>query len=74
MKNGAVTECLLVALLASGCASSAWERTEKISSNGVEARLYVPKLWAPLMPGSVYPNKRAPVAAKGRPAVVVVCP
>ncbi len=51
-----------------------WERTEKISSNGEEARLYVPKLWAPLMPGSAYPNKRAPVAAKGRPAVVVVCP
>lgn len=51
-----------------------WERTEKISSNGEEARLYVPKVWAPLMPGSVYPNKRAPVPAKGRPAVVVVCP
>jgi hypothetical protein len=74
LKNGAVAWCFLVALLAPGCVSSMWERTEKISSNGEEARLYVPKLWAPLMPGSVYPNKRAPVAAKGRPAVVVVCP
>ncbi len=74
LKNGAVAGCFLVALLASGCASSVWERTEKISSNAEEGRLYIPRLWAPLMPGSVYPNKRAPVAAKGRPAVVVVCP
>jgi hypothetical protein len=74
LKNGAVAWCFLVALLAPGCVSSMWERTEKISSNGEEARLYVPKLWAPLMPGSVYPNKRAPIPAKGRPAVVVVCP
>ena len=67
----------LVAFLASGlagCASSLWERTEKISSNGDAARLYVPKLWAPLLPGSVYPDKRRPVAAAGRPSVVVVCP
>jgi hypothetical protein len=74
LKNIAVVWCFLVALLAPGCASSMWERTEKISSNGEEARLYVPKLWAPLMPGSVYPNKRAPVPAKGRPSVIVVCP
>lgn len=77
MKNGAVARSPLVALLAAGlagCASSVWERTEKVSSNGEEARLYVPKLWAPLMPGSVYPNKRAPVPAKGRPSVIVVCP
>jgi hypothetical protein len=77
LKRSAVACFFLVALLASGlagCASSVWERTERVSSNGEEGRLYVPKLWAPLMPGSVYPNKRAPVPAKGRPAVVVVCP
>jgi hypothetical protein len=51
-----------------------WERTEKISSNGDQARLYVPKLWAPLRPGSVYPDKRKPVATSGRPSIVVVCP
>lgn len=77
MKNVALTRCLLVALFAllfvSGCASSLWERTEKISSNGDAARLYVPKLWAPLRSGSVYPDKRRPVAAAGRPSVVVVC-
>jgi hypothetical protein len=74
MKSVAVASSFLVALLASGCASSAWKRTEKMSSRGEEGRLYIPKLWAPLMPGSAYPNKRAPVSAKGRPAVVVVCP
>jgi hypothetical protein len=78
MKNLAVAFRSLVALLtlflASGCASSTWERTERISSNGDTARLYVPKLWAPLLPGSVYPNKRVPVPAKGRPSVLVVCP
>ncbi len=74
MKNVAAACCFLAALLASGCASSPWERTEKISSRGEEGRLYVPKLWAPLLPGSVYPNKRAPVPAKGRPSVVVICP
>lgn len=77
MKTSLPATALLVALLPAGlpgCASSLWERTEKISSTGAEARLYVPRLWAPLMPGSVYPNKRAPVPAKGRPAVVVVCP
>lgn len=77
MKDAAFAYRSLVALLASGlvaCASSVWERTEKISSKGEGARLYVPKVWAPLMPGSVYPNKRAPVPAVGRPSVVVVCP
>ncbi|HEX5854233.1 MAG TPA: hypothetical protein VFZ57_01320 [Thermoanaerobaculia bacterium] len=75
MKTSLHAPALLVALLlASGCASSIWERAEKISSNGEDGRLYVPKLWAPLLPGSVYPNKRAPIPAKGRPAVVVVCP
>jgi len=81
MKSVAVARhsfvALLVALLADGlfgCASSLWQRTEKVASDGSDARLYVPKLWAPLRPGSVYPNKRVPLPAKGRPSVVVVCP
>jgi len=74
LKKGTAACCFLVALLAPGCASSVWEHTEKISSNGERGRVYVPKLWAPLMPGSVYPNKRVPVPAKGRPSVIVVCP
>jgi hypothetical protein len=70
------TAALLAALAASlaGCASSRWERTEKVTSNGDSARLYVPKLYAPLRPGSVYPDKRRPIAAAGRPSVIVVCP
>ena len=36
--------------------------------------LYVPKLYAPLLPGSIYPDKRTPVPAKGRPGMVLVCP
>lgn len=37
-------------------------------------KLYVPKLYAPLRPGSIYPDKKTPVPAKGRPAIVLVCP
>ncbi len=76
MKDFAAARCFLVALLAfglTGCASSLWQRTEKISSNGDWARLYVPKLYAALLPGSVYPDKRKRVAAAGRPSIVVVC-
>ncbi len=61
---------LLAALLATGCASSAWQKTESVEGG----RLYVPKVYAPLLPGSIYPNRRVPVPAKGRPALVVVCP
>lgn len=66
--------CLLVALALAGCASSQWERTERVSSNGQEGRLYVPKLYAPLLPGSIYPDRKVAVPARGRPALVVVCP
>jgi hypothetical protein len=74
LKNASLACGLLVALLAPGCASSMWKRTEKISSNGEEGRLYVPKLYAPLRPGSIYPDRRRPLAAAGRPSVIVVCP
>jgi hypothetical protein len=74
MKSKRLAAALLVALLVPGCVSSMWERTEKISSNGEEGRLYVPRLYAPLRPGSIYPDRRTPVPAKGRPAVIVVCP
>jgi hypothetical protein len=74
LKNVAVACLSLAVLLASGCASSTWARTEKFSSNGDVGRLYVPRLYAPLRPGSIYPDRRTPVPAKGRPAVIVVCP
>ena len=37
-------------------------------------KLYLPKLYAPLLPGSIYPDRKTPLPAKGRPAIVVVCP
>ncbi len=37
-------------------------------------KLYVPKVYAPLRPGSIYPDRKVPEPAKGRPALVVVCP
>lgn len=60
----------LVAILCLGCASSPWQSTERVAGG----RLYVPKVYAPLLPGSIYPNKKIPVPASGRPALVVVCP
>ena len=74
MKDVSRACCLLAAVLASGCASSTWARTEKISSNGAEGRLYIPRLYAPLRPGSIYPDRRTPVTAAGRASVIVVCP
>lgn len=61
---------LLAMVLPSGCVSSAWENTESVPGG----RLYIPKVYAPLLPGSIYPNKNVPVPTKNRPAMVVACP
>lgn len=61
---------VLGAVLAEGCAPSVWERREAITSP--PARFLVPRLFEPLLPGSIYPNRRRPVPARGRPAVLVV--
>ena len=47
-----------------------WQSTESVPGG----KLYVPKLYAPLLPGSIYPDRKTPVPAKGRPAMVLVCP
>jgi hypothetical protein len=65
-----VAPALLVALAACGCASSDWERTESVPGG----RLYLPKVWAPLLPGSMYPKKSVPVKSEKLPAIVLVCP
>ncbi|HVO51556.1 MAG TPA: hypothetical protein VMV60_11225 [Thermoanaerobaculia bacterium] len=70
MKALPAATALLAALLACGCASPGWEKTESVPGG----KLYVPKVYAPLLPGSIYPDKKTPVPAKGRPAIVVVCP
>jgi hypothetical protein len=70
LRTPPVLPALLAALLAGACASSAWQRTEGVPGG----KLYVPKVYAPLLPGSIYPDRKHPVPAKGRPAIVVVCP
>ena len=61
---------LLLVLLTAGCASSDWAKTESVPGG----KLYIPKLYAPLLPGSIYPDKKAPIPARARPAMVLVCP
>jgi hypothetical protein len=58
------------ALFIAGCASSEWQATETVP----DGKLYVPKMYAPLRPGSIYPDRKTPVPAKGRPLLVLVCP
>ena len=70
MRTSFRASALLAALCAGGCASSPWERTESLGGG----TLYVPRMYAPLLPGSIYPDKKTPVPAKGRPALVLVCP
>ena len=60
----------LLAFMTAGCASSPWQSAENVPGGN----LYVPKLYAPLLPGSMYPDKKVAVPAKGRPAMVLVCP
>ena len=64
------TTALLLVLATTGCASSDWAKTESVPGG----KLYIPKLYAPLLPGSIYPDKKVAVQAKGRPAMIVVCP
>ncbi len=37
-------------------------------------KIYVPKVYAPLLPGSIYPDRRVATPAKALPAMVLVCP
>lgn len=66
----AVASTLFLALTAASCAPALWERRETLSSP--DARLFVPRLFEPLLPGSIYPDRRRPVPARGRPGVLVV--
>jgi hypothetical protein len=60
----------LLVLATTGCASSEWARTESVPGG----KLYIPKLYAPLLPGSIYPDRKVPAPARGRPAMVLICP
>jgi hypothetical protein len=59
-----------LSFVTAGCASSPWQSTESVPGG----KLYIPKLYAPLLPGSIYPDKKVAVLAKGRPSMIVVCP
>ena len=61
------------ALVLAACTSTAvWKSRSR--AEGVDGRLYVPLTYAPVIPGSVYPNKKQPLPARGRPGVVVAVP
>jgi hypothetical protein len=70
LKASSLAPAFLAALIAFGCASSAWEKTVSVPGG----KLYVPKVYAQLLPGSIYPNRRVPIKAAGLPAMVLVCP
>lgn len=53
------------------CASSPVALKRTVGIGGVTARLHVPERFEPLAPGSVYPNRRMPVPAAGRPGVLL---
>lgn len=55
-------------LLVAGCAAPLWERTVRLDAG----RLFVPKTFAPLLPGSIYPDRSRPLTARGLPGAVVV--
>jgi hypothetical protein len=65
---------LAVALLTIGCASGPWGERRAVSDARAHGRVYVPRLFEPVIPGSVYPNRRFPVPARSRPGVVLVVP
>jgi hypothetical protein len=58
-------------LLASPGSASEKARSFTIHFAGGSARVVVPKKFEPLLPGSVYPNRRKPIPARGCPVVVV---
>src|SRR5206468_1792257 len=65
---------LVAVLLVSGCSAALWATRRTAREPAFRARLYVPRLFEPLLPGSAYPNRRVPRAASGRPGVLVVVP
>jgi hypothetical protein len=62
----------LATIFSSSCVASALGGKRPIDDGAVQGTLHLPRLYQPLMPGSMYPNKRVPVAVENQPAVVVV--
>jgi hypothetical protein len=49
-------------------------RSYSLAYTGGSARVHVPKTYAPVLPGSVYPDRKKPVAARACPVAVVEGP
>lgn len=53
------------------CTTSVWESRTNLHSGGTAGRLLVPRIYEPIRPGSVYPNRKAPQRAVARPALIL---
>ena len=62
---------ILSALLAAVPAAADKERAFVLRTGGERVRVVTPRRFAPLLPGSVYPNRRRPLSPRGAPVVVV---
>jgi hypothetical protein len=51
-----------------------WQTRETVSLGGPSARFFVPRMYDPLLPGSIYPDRKRPAVAVSRPCVVLVGP
>lgn len=57
--------------LVRGVPASAKTRKIVVEAAGARVRIVVPAAFAPLLPGSVYPNRRKPATRRGTPIVFV---
>jgi len=62
---------VVAAALAAGTAAAEAERTFRITLPEGTARVVVPRRFEPLLPGSVFPNRRKPVEARQCPVAIL---
>ena len=70
MNRKRIAFALAVALVRTG-AAGAKTRKLVVDAAGARVRIVVPQAFAPLLPGSVYPNRKEPAQPRGRPIVFV---
>ncbi|HET7451424.1 MAG TPA: hypothetical protein VFL12_01665 [Thermoanaerobaculia bacterium] len=70
MRRRAAVAFLLV-LLAASAEEAGKDRAFVLRAAGQRVRVVVPKRFEPLLPGSVYPNRRIPATRGGAPVVVL---
>jgi hypothetical protein len=62
---------VLIFLVAAPVCASEKARTFRVRVGGESVRVIVPKTFEPLLPGSVYPNRRKPVSARRLPVAIL---